>query len=257
MSDVPRRAPQGIKEIGRAPGPRKQFWWDLLPRGLPDRFVPPRSGLDPPAPDVAWITEKMAEHSEALEQSRRAHDLERARAEGLEKKASSIATLCLSLLATALAIGGYELAYVREGPAVRWWLLVPAGASVVFLVLATVGALEIQRVGVYQWEGAEPLGREPGGLLGLVQAEEKGRQLANWTAGVKANTLLQMRAWLSRSLVALVLSSLVAIGIASRPTSRIPGARPKGVPATRPASGSSTTVSSVSHSSTTGVTTTR
>lgn len=216
MSNAPAPAPEPY-ENAKAPGTLKQFWWDMLPQAFPDRLLPPRSGFKPPTPRLDWVTEEMAKHPEALPQTRRAHDLERERADSLEKKASSVATLCLSLLATALAMGGYQLAYVREHPSVRWWLLAPAALSVVFLALATIRAMEIQRVGMYQWEGAEPLGRGLDAALGLVLAEEKGRQVAHWSAGLKADGFLQVRAWLSRSLVALVFSAFVVIGIASRP----------------------------------------
>jgi hypothetical protein len=141
----------------------------------------------------------------------------------LEQKAAAAVTLCLSLLAVALAIGGYQVGFVRDHLAENGYLLtlllLPAMASIVFLVLATIVGLEVQRVGIFQWEGAEPLGRKPGGNLGLVSAEETGRRLAQWTARAKANGALQARAWLSRAIVALILSSVVTVGMASTPSS--------------------------------------
>jgi hypothetical protein len=202
----------------KAPGALKQFWWDLLPKNSPDWLVPRRSGLNPPEPEVDWITAAIAANEHALDQTRRAHDLARDRADSLEKKAIPIVTLCLSLLAIALVIGGYQLGYLRRHHSGSWWLLAPAAASVVCLVFAAIAALEVQRVGVYQWEGAEPLGREPGGVLGLVQAEEKGRRFAEGTALIKANGFLQARAWLSRALVTLILAAIVTIGMATKPT---------------------------------------
>lgn len=204
-------------DAGNAPGPLMQFWWDLLPRRAPDWLVPPQSGLQPPKAQLDWITREIADFPDALDQTRRAHALERERAVSLEAKASTMASLCLTLTATALAVGGYELQYVRRGHGGAWWCTIPAAFSVVFLALAVISALEVQRVGIYQWEGAEPLARPPGGLLGLVQSEEVGRQFAAWTALTKANGFLQARAWLSRALVCLILSALVAIGIATRP----------------------------------------
>jgi hypothetical protein len=219
-----------------APGALRQFWSDLFPKNAPDWLVPPRSGLTPPDPNVEWITEAIASSPEALGQTRRAHDLERDRADSLEKKAIAVVSLCLSLLATALIIGGYQLGYLRRHQSSMWWLLAPAAVSIACLVFTAINALEVQRVGIYQWEGAEPLGRQPGGLLGLVQAEEQGRQLAHWTAGNKANGFLQTRAWLSRALIALILSAFVTIGMATKPT--VP---PRGSGGSRPPPAAATT----------------
>lgn len=210
---------QGRTPAGKRPGPLKQFWWDLLPKKSPDWLVPRRSGLEPPDVCVEWITVDIADHPEALAQTRRAHDLELDRVTSLESKASGMVTLCLTLLATALAIAGYEVGFLRDEQDSRWWLLTPAVLSLAFLALAAITSLEVQRVGVYQWEGAEPLGREPGSFLGLVESEERGRRLAGWSAGIKADGFLQARAWLSRALVALIVSVFVAIGMATRPAS--------------------------------------
>lgn len=207
-----------VKDTRRkAPGALKQFWWDMLPKWTPDRFLPRRSGLNPPTPQVDWITEEIAEHPDALDQTRRAHDLQLNRIDLLEQKGATIATLCLGLLTVALAVGGYQLGYLRRHDPTQWWLLVPAGLSVCFLALATISGLEIQRVGVYQTVGAEPLGTETGGRLGLVREEEVGRRLTQWSAGVKVDRLLQTRAWLSRALVALIAAALVTIVMASAP----------------------------------------
>jgi len=215
MSQV---GPAPMKPKRRTPGTLKQFWWDMLPKRTPDRFLPRRSGYKPPDPELEWITREIAEAPDALEQTRRAHDLERSRVVSLEQKGATIATLCLGLLAVALAVGGYQVGYLRREGTSQWWLLIPAVLAIAFLAMATITALEIQRVGVYQWEGAEPLGRNPGGKLGLVRSEETGRRLAQASARVKADGLLQTRAWLSRSLVALIISAFVTIAMATTPT---------------------------------------
>jgi hypothetical protein len=214
---MPDKATKGEGTRRKAPGALKQFWWDMLPKWTPDRFLPRRSGFNPATPQVDWITEEIAEHPDALDQTRRAHDLQLNRVDLLEQKGATVVTLCLGLLTAALAVGGYQLGYLRRHDPAQWWLLVPAGLSVCFLVLATISGLEIQRVGVYQTVGAEPLGTEPGGRLGLVREEEVGRRLAQWSAGVKVDGLLQTRAWLSRALVALIAAALVAIVMASAP----------------------------------------
>lgn len=201
----------------KAPGALKQFWWDMLPKRTPDRFLPRRSGLKPPTPQLDWITADIAEHPDALDQTRRAHDLQLSRVDLLEQKGAAIVTLSLGLLTLALAVGGYQLGYLRRHEHAHWWLLMPAGLSVCFLVLATISGLEIQRVGVYQSVGAEPIGTPPGGRLALVREEEVGRRLAQWSAGIKVDGFLQARAWLSRALVALIAAALVTIAMASTP----------------------------------------
>jgi hypothetical protein len=172
---------------------------------------------------LEWITAEIANDPEALNQTRRAHDLERARIEALESKSGSTVNLCLTLLATSLALSGYQLAFLRQHGFRHdcWLLLVPAALSIMCVTTAGITALEIQRVGIYQWAGAEPLGYTPGGRLGLVRAEEEGRRLANWSARIKVNAYLQARAWLSRALVAMILSAVVAIGMATRPPTTV------------------------------------
>ena len=201
----------------KVPGPFMQFLWDMLPKNSPDWLLPRRSGLKPPNVNLDWITREIAEHPDALEQTRSAHDRERESVALVESKAGTMVAICLTLLATAIALGGYQVKFLRGDHHATWLWITPALLSIVLFAWASVTSLETLRVGLYQWEGAEPLGREPGGRLGLVQSEETGRRFANATARMKANRLLQAWAWMSRALAALTLSAIVSIAMATRP----------------------------------------
>ncbi len=175
----------------------------------------------PPYVELEWLTQEMADQPEALVQTRRAHDQERDRASYTEGKASSMATLALTLLATALLIAGYQVNFLRnQHQSLLSWELAPAVLSIAFISMNVITCLEVQRVGIYLSVGAEPLGRPPAGALAILRQEELGRRYAAWTAKVKVNQLMQARAWLSRALVALILSAVIAIGMATRPSEK-------------------------------------
>ena len=179
---------------GQWPSPWRQFWYDLLPKN--SSRVPNQSGLVAPAIDTSWITTGRAEHPEALEQARRAHDMQRDRADAIEQKSNRMATLCLTLLGVSLALGGFQVHYARTHGALWSILLVPVAASVAFLTLATVAALEVDRVGLYTHTGGEALAGNDqlaDATADLIRAEEYGRRLAEWTASKKADQLLQAR----------------------------------------------------------------
>jgi hypothetical protein len=203
---------------GRWPSPWLQFWYDLLPKN--SAKVPNQSGLAKPTIDTSWITAARAAHPEALAQARRAHDMQRARADAIEVKSNRMTTLCLTLLGVSLALGGLQVHYARIHSELWYLLLLPAAASIAFLGLATVSALEVDRVGLYTYTGGEALAGQDqlaDATADLVKAEEYGRRLAEWTATKKADQLLQARAWLSRAIVTLLISALLAIAMAAWP----------------------------------------
>lgn len=203
---------------GRWPSPWLQFWYDLLPKN--SAMVPNQSGLAGPSIDTSWITAARAAHPEALAQARRAHDMQRARADAIEVKSNRMTTLCLTLLGVSLVLGGFQVHYARIHSELWYLLLLPVAASIAFLALATVSALEVDRVGLYTYTGGEALAgsdQPANATADLVKAEEYGRRLAEWTATKKADQLLQARAWLSRAIVTLLTSALLAIAMAAWP----------------------------------------
>lgn len=205
----------GVSAKGMWPAPYKQYWWDLLPGQLPDKWVPPRSGIKEPDIDVSWITALVAKNPAVLEATRRAHERERERAESAEAKASRLVTLCLSLLTIAIALGAYQLSVVRSGD-VHAAFLLPAALSIVALVAAGITSLEIDRVGIYANPGAKPHLKSDPDCAVLIE-EEVARGWASWTAGRKMNQLLNARAWLSRAMLCLLASAIVAAVMVSEP----------------------------------------
>ncbi len=88
--------------------------------------------------------------------------------------------------------------------------MIPAVVAIVTLALAAIVAAEIDRVGVYHRPGAQALASWGDALIhGQVEAEELGRQWANWTASRKSDALLQARARFSRGLVGFLVAGLV------------------------------------------------
>jgi hypothetical protein len=197
----------------RWPHPLRRFWWDLLPGRLPDRWVPPAGGVRaPPYTPPSWLAEDVADTPEALEQAKRGHDIAVARVQTVEAKADRLAQRALTLLALAFALAGWQL---RTGHAHGggWWylLLVPAGAAIAALAAAGITALELDRPGMFYTPKAAALPGWNDPIRARVEAEERARARATWTAERKYDDFLAARAWFSRGLVVLVAAGLVAV----------------------------------------------
>jgi hypothetical protein len=185
-----------------------RFWWDLLP----GKVVPGQGGLK--APDFSppkWISETWAQTPEVLDQARKAHDRAMDRASEAEAKSGRTLQLSLALLASAIAILGFQLTVIRSQgwPSVLYLLVLPAIAAAACLALAGAIAAEGDRPGLYHMPGPAEAGIDGNPIRGLVLAEERGRFLANWTSTNKLNDLLKARAWLTRGLVLLVVAATV------------------------------------------------
>jgi hypothetical protein len=198
-------------EEGRWPHAILQFWWDLMPSSR----APSDSGLEAPRynePD--WMIEDIADPAAVAAYANRACDAAEARAKEAEAKASRLAQVCLGLLVLSLALAGYELKFARAHGG-KWWYLImaPAVLGIACLIAAGLQALEIDRVGVY-WPGEpQDIAAAKAPLIAQIYVEERGRFLASWTASRKLSTLLQARAWFSRSLVALLLAGVMAVAL--------------------------------------------
>jgi hypothetical protein len=195
-------------EIGKWPNPVNQFWWDLIP----DKFAPSNSGvLAPDYVEPAWLGEPIANEELVVETTRKAREEAESRAGVAETKASRLVQVALALLAIAITIGGYQLGYVREHTAgALWLLLLPVILAIFFLAWAAIIALEIDRPGVYYQPDAAHLAPGPSTPRTRAGLEERGRQLADWTARNKVSALLDARSRFSRGLVALVISAILA-----------------------------------------------
>jgi hypothetical protein len=205
---------QPEQQPGYWPSSLRQFLWDLSP----SQSVPAQGGLR--APDFVeppWLNLPFADTKEAVEQARLAHEKEASRAAEAEAKGSRLAQTSLALLALALTLAGFEASGLRQvgGGALYLWL-VPVALAIGSLALGGIEALEIDRVGLY-WPvtpedvagAVEELSRRQ------VLAEERGRQLAAWSATKKFDALLQARAWFTRGLVVLALAGLIGVVVAA------------------------------------------
>lgn len=193
---------------GRWPPAIKRFLWDFLPAAK----APENDGIV--APQFArptWIDEVSAWDG-TLDVAQRANAAAQESAHAAEDKASRLVQVSLALITVGIALATFQLTAALGMPWYRMLLVVPAVASILLIVLAAAEALEIDRVGIYRHaqpgELQQRLGRTRTALA--VEAEERGRLLARWTANRKLTDLMQARAWFSRGLAALLLAGFIA-----------------------------------------------
>lgn len=189
-----------------------RFWWDLMP----GKFVPGQGGLEAPVfSPPKWLSESWAATPEVLDQARQAHDRAMDRASEAEAKSGRTLQLSLALLASAIAILGFQLTVIRSQgwPVAIYLLVLPTVAAAICLALAGAIAAEGDRPGLYHMPVPAEAGGDTNPIRGMVLAEEHGRFLANWTSTNKLNDLFQARAWLTRGLLLLVIAATVAATI--------------------------------------------
>lgn len=204
---------------GAWPSPIRQFFWDFFLKSK----APKNSGIQIPTfESPEWLSDELVQQDEVLEAARSEHQEGAARAKVAEDKAQGLMQTSLALLTLAIAVGGFQVTYIRDETA-GWLppllLLVPTSLSIAFLVIAGIEALEINRVGMYWPPVTADLVGEGDIRRKLIEAELRGSVIADWTAGHKVNALLQARAWFSRSLVFLLLAALISIGMLGRGSS--------------------------------------
>ncbi len=193
---------------GRWPRAIKRAWFDLLSK----KRAPENDGIVAPTINLPDWFDKVPALPEVLEIAVRARESEEGAANLAEEKASRLLQLALALLAISLALGAFQLRH-SIGHSVWYWLaLIPVTSSIFFLAIAAFEASQIDRVGFYglasvadcQEATAEDVTRA------AVKAEFIGTALADWTRRNKHSDLMQARAWLTRGLLALIVSALVA-----------------------------------------------
>lgn len=198
----------GQDKPGRWPPAIKRFLWDFLSASR----APENDGiLAPHFARPTWIDE-VATWDSTLEVAQRANAAAQESARTAEDKASRLVQVSLALITVAIALATFQLTAALGMPWYRLLLVMPALTAIMLIVLAAAEALEIDRVGIYGH--AQPgdlqqrLGRTRAALA--IEAEERGRQLARWTANHKLTDLMQARAWFSRGLAVLLLAGLIA-----------------------------------------------
>lgn len=193
---------------GSWPKPLKRVRWDLgRASSAPedDGVVAPR--FAPPA----WAP-AAARSPAGLSVVQRANDEAKAGAKAAEDKAVRLVRTALTTLAVATALLGYQLRFALDNGLGWLPLLIPVSAAFICLAIAAFEAYEIDRVGVYRHptgQGlAEPGPRDP--IVPVIEKEEEGRRLAQWSSQHKHTALMQARAWFTRGLTLLVAAVIAA-----------------------------------------------
>lgn len=186
----------------------QQFLWDLLPA----KWVPSQSGLTEPEITLPpWADDGFMGTQEALETARSEHEWHRTRSATAEDKANRLAQTSLALLALALTLAGYQVAQLHDlGGGLLYGAILPILIAIAFICIAGVGALEVDRVGLYRFSQVRELVDQSDRIATLARSELRAAVLAAWTANHKYDVLVQARAWLSRGLVLLVASAVIS-----------------------------------------------
>ena len=189
---------------GSWPGPWRRFVNDFRPSNK----AHPRDGIEAPE----WLPPAeirvAAEWEGSVDLARRAHDAAALAVSVGEAKASRLLQTSLALVVLGLALIPLQFSsFSLIGKA----LTALPFASVVLLSIAALEASQIDRVGIYSTPRLSDLkGKQLGLGVAVVEAEERGRFMARWTADHKLTELLNAHAWFTRGLTALILSGLVA-----------------------------------------------
>lgn len=194
-------------------------WRERLSRQdlLPQQFAPRADGLTCPEFDTPdWM-----ETCDATKVSPTAKEMMDAASERLvagEKRSEGIFDAAWKLLAVGLAATGFEAARLRANavplPLVAMALL-PNVAMVICLGLAALqGLTTSNRVGIMWQLEIEDIA-EAGDNCERAKLKDywHGAQTIDWVASRKLDDFLQAQAWLSRGIVALVVSGLIAVTV--------------------------------------------
>ncbi|MGB3409923.1 MAG: hypothetical protein WBA45_01895 [Microthrixaceae bacterium] len=199
---------------GEWPSWRRHVWADLLP----DALAPPQSGLRAPEyerPD--WLDSSRAHTELSLGLAKDLFELAEARADHGEARGGKIAQSALTLLAIAFTATGFLAARLRVLDVDVWvWItLLPAAIAIVSLSLAALQAMDAeQRVrlsfpplidDVAQAEPADQTAK-------LVEGYDQAAFLANWCSNRRLDELIQAKAWLTRGIIALIVTGLIVVG---------------------------------------------
>lgn len=194
---------------GKWPKPHRRILWDL---GRASK-APSKDGVEPPTLAPPPWASLVARSSEAIAVARRAHDEVMDGVKTAEEKAARLTRTSLTIAAVGTALLAYHLGLIIDQT--RWLLLtlMPAAGSIVSLAVATINAIDIDRVGVYRHPSAEDLAapgpQDPS--VKVIELEEVGRQLTSWNSRMKHTALMQARAWFSRGLVLLAAAVIAAV----------------------------------------------
>lgn len=167
-----------------------------------------------------WASDDETMSADAvLDAARGEHRWHRDRSEAAEEKANRLGQTCIALLTVALALAAYQATQFGAIGGGWWYLLsAPDVLAIAFIAIAGIGALEVDRVGLYRFVQVRELVTEANRAAALSRLELRAAVLAAWTANHKYDLLIQARAWLSRGLVSLVIAALASVSILAAAT---------------------------------------
>lgn len=189
---------------------------------LPEPNEPAAAGIagmvPPPYQEHSWTVGAGAISDEALATAKLAREHAEARIASAEGRGTRLTQTGLTLLASVLAITGFQASRLRSAHvALAWWLLlIPSVAAIGALGLVVVQAIGIDGVAavggfsasdVAQKESVDERRREQ------ICQEIYAAEVADWTAQNKLDEVLKARAWLTRAIVAQVVAAVVAAAI--------------------------------------------
>lgn len=234
----PARDGTGQEDEGRWPSWQAKLKADFLPAPKEPTDAGIAGIVTPPYKELNWTRGSAAISDEALATAKLAREHAEARIASAEGRGTRLTQTGLTLLASVLAITGFEASRLRSAHvALAWWLLLlPSVAAIGSLALVIVQAIGIDGVAavggfspsdVAQNERAEERRREQ------LRQEVYAAEVADWTAKNKLDEVLKARAWLTRAILTQVMAAVVAAAIwawavaPAAPTSRpVPGASP-------------------------------
>ena len=191
----------------------KKLWWDI-------RFWPKlqeTDGLKAPIPERPyWLDECGSDSDLVLDAARATRAYSENRLERAEIRASRLLQTVLVLLTIGFASMGFLLNRLMEEEADRSWtllFLVPSGFALIFLIVAAVQTLGVGRVGLGMPPRPGVIAEAPETTQVSVAAHEevKAALITNWTADNKLSETNDARCWLSRGIVALILSGIMVL----------------------------------------------
>jgi hypothetical protein len=211
-----------VSTVGEESPPEDGVWpsWRrrLLADLLPARFAASQDGLVAPTYDPpAWLEGDGAITNEAAELARYLHEQQEKRADSAEARGGKVGQHGFALLAIAFTATGFEAARLRLIAAPGWvWViaLTPATLSILFFAVTTLQAAATEhRVRLSYPPILDDIAKcEPSEQKRLlVQQDDRAAFFATWSGTNRLDEVLQARAWLTRGIVALIVSGIVTV----------------------------------------------
>ena len=191
----------------------KKLWWDIWIRSGPNKT----DGLEAPTPKRPyWLDESGSDSDLVLDAARATRAYSDDRLERAEIRASRLLQTTFVLLTIGFASTGFLLNRLLER-ANSWeayLLLIPSFLAFVFLIPAAVQTLGVGRVGLGMAPRPGVIAESSETTRVSVAAHEEvnAALITNWTADKKLSETNGAFRWVSRGILALILSGFAVLG---------------------------------------------